>query len=171
MTDEHSPTETGQEAPDASPVPRELERAARLTAQFVRQDIRQEIHSYSSELPDADQLVKLDAAHPGAIGRVLDFMDREQAHRHRLENVWVEQDRELVADQVRLFARGQALMFLLAGGAIAGGIVLALVDAPVAGLAAIVFALASLALAFVWGRKHGDDEGSTSMAPSRSDDA
>jgi uncharacterized membrane protein len=156
LTEELSPTEGDQEALDATPIPREVERTARLTAQFVRQDIRQEIHSYSGDFPDADELVKLDGAHPGTIERVLDYMDREQAHRHQMQDTWTEQEREHMMEAMRLFARGQVMMFLLAGGAIAGGIVLALVDAPAAGLAAIVVALASLALAFIWGRRDAD---------------
>jgi uncharacterized membrane protein len=117
--------------------------------------IRREIHSFSADLSDADQLAKLDAAHPGTIERVLDYADREQSHRHQMHNAWNDQEREQLAEATRLFARAQAMMFVLAGGAIVGGIVLALIDAPASGLALIVIALTSLALAFIWGKTHG----------------
>lgn len=121
-------------------------------------DIQQEIHTYSAGLPDADQLVKLDAAHPGTIERVLDYMDREQSHRHQTQNAWADRESEQLAEATRLFARAQMMMFVLAGGAIGGGIVLALRDAPASGLAVVVIAVASLALAFIWGKTHGEDE-------------
>jgi hypothetical protein len=57
------------------------------------------------------------------------------------------------------------MMFVLAGVAIVGGIVLALIDVPASSLAVIVIALAILALAFVWGKTQGQD------APSRPPDA
>ena len=117
--------------------------------------IKREIHSFSADLSDADQLVKLDAAHPGTIERVLDYVDREQSHRHQMLTAWDDQEREQLAQATRLFARAQAMMFVLAGAAIVGGIVLALIDATASGLALIVIALASLALAFIWGKTHG----------------
>jgi uncharacterized membrane protein len=115
-------------------------------------DINQEIESYGAGLADADQLVKLDAAQPGTIERVLDYMDREQSHRHRMQNAWTDQQAVQLAEATRLFERAQTMMFVLAGGAIVGGIVLALVDAPASGLAVILIALSILALAFVWGK-------------------
>lgn len=121
-------------------------------------DIKREIHSHSADLSDADQLVKLDAAHPGTIERVLDYVDREQSHRHQMHKAWNDRKREQLAEATRLFARAQAMMFVLAGGAIVGGILLALIDAPASGLAVIVIALAGLALAFIWGKTHGGEE-------------
>lgn len=117
--------------------------------------IKREIDSFSADLSDADQLAKLDAAHPGTIERVLDYVDREQSHRHQMHNARNDREREQMAETTRLFARAQALMFVLAGSAIAGGIVLALMDAPASGLALIVIALTSLVLAFIWGKTDG----------------
>jgi len=102
--------------------------------------------------------VKLDAAHPGTIERVLDYMDREQSHRHQRQNAWSDRESEQLAEATRLFARAQTMMFVLAGVAIVGGIVLALFDAPASDLAVIVIALASLALGFVWGKTPGEKE-------------
>lgn len=109
-------------------------------------------------MSDADQLTKLNAAHPGTIERVLDYRDREQLHRHQMQNAWIDREREQTAEATRLFARAQMMMFVLAGGAISGGIVLAILDTPASGLAVIVIALASLALAFVWGKTRGEGE-------------
>jgi uncharacterized membrane protein len=114
--------------------------------------VKQEIHPYGEGLSDADQLVKLDAAHPGTIERVLDYRDREQSHRHQMQNAWIDREREQIAEAARLFARAQMMTFLIAGGAIGGGTGLALLDAPAFGLAVIVLALARLALAFIWGK-------------------
>lgn len=101
--------------------------------------------------------MKLDAAYPGTIERVLDYMDREQSHRHQMQNAWSDRESEQLAEATRLFARAQTMTFMLGAAAILGGIVLALIGASALGLAVIVIALASLTLAFVWGRTHGED--------------
>ncbi|HEX7292884.1 MAG TPA: hypothetical protein VF250_17310 [Conexibacter sp.] len=62
-----------------------------------------------------------------------------------MQNTWIDREREQMAEAARLFARAQKMMFVLAVGVIAAGIVLAVLDVPASGLAVIVIALASLA--------------------------
>jgi uncharacterized membrane protein len=63
-------------------------------------------------LADADQLVKLDAAHPGTIDRVLDYVDREQSHRHQMHNAWNDREREQMAETIVIALTSLVLAFI-----------------------------------------------------------
>jgi uncharacterized membrane protein len=131
---------------------------AKLTAHVVRQEIRQEIHEHWSDIPDADALLKLEDASPGAIDRVLSHMDREQEHRHAMNRRAADHDDDRLVQLARLHARGQTMMFVLALVALLGGVVLASLGHAGYGFAAIVVALGGLTLAFVWGRGGSDSD-------------
>jgi len=133
---------------------------ARVIAQFVRQeitqDIKHEIHQHWAEdLPPADDLIRLEQASPGAIERVLNHMDREQENRDRLNHRAAAYDERRLEASVTFHQTAQWILGVIAIIAIGGGIAVILTGHSAVGLAAILSALAVLALAFIWGRTTG----------------
>lgn len=155
--------EAGPERPPIDPA------QARFIAQFVRQEIRQdikhEVHQHwAEELPPADDLIRLEEANKGTIGRVLDYMDREQENRDRLAHRAADFDDTRLAESVKFHRNAQMILGVIAVLAIGGGIAVILAGHGAAGIAAVVSALGALSLAFLWGRA-GNDDGDTRSGP------
>ena len=109
-------------------------------AQTVQQVFRQ------GPLPPPEDLKGYNDVLPGAADRILSMAETEQKHRHGME------DRDLKY-RVSLTGLGQILGFTLGLAAIVGGIVLLALGKNIAGFGTLILAVASLAGAFIYGRR------------------
>src|SRR3990167_310888 len=111
---------------------------------FARED-----EHFTCPLPYPEHFAEYDRVLPGAADRILARAEKEQTHRHAMETTAREHD---LAEQRARFAiievqqrqgfalalLGQAGAFVLAAGALAGGLYVIAIGRDVAGLAAII---------------------------------
>jgi uncharacterized membrane protein len=97
--------------------------------------------SYSGPIPLPRVAEGWEVVLPGAADRILSMAEREQQHRHRMD------ERSL-----GLFGRGQLLGFLLGMTAVIAGAVLIALDKQAYGLATILSSLGVLVGVFVYSR-------------------
>jgi len=100
---------------------------------------------FSGPLPHPDILVKYNEAHPGAADRIIAMAEKQAAHRQELES-------RVISTSCQNAKRGPIYGFVICMTAISGGIYLIQSGKGAAGLTAIITALVSLAVVFVYGR-------------------
>lgn len=97
-------------------------------------------------LPEPRIVEGYEKLHPGAVGRILDMAEKEQCH-----------DQEIERLQCRHYLRtntmGMCFGFVLCFAALAGGIILILMDKNAQGWVALISALGLALLAFIKGGK------------------
>ena len=102
-------------------------------------------------LPPPAMLEHYERVLPGAAERILRVAELQAGHRRHLETAVIESG-------VRRAGRGQVLAFVLAFGAILGGFVMMGAGQPGEGLAAMIFATASLVTVFLVSRRRDQRE-------------
>ena len=105
-----------------------------------------EAEEYTGPLPHPKHLDAYERIMPGAAQRIFDAFDQQRAHRQALEKTAV--DANVASEK-----RGMWLGFVLAGAFLVAAVYLITQGFGVAGLAIIGGEMASLAGAFVWGRR------------------
>lgn len=116
---------------------------------------------YSGPLPTAEQFRLYEESCPGAGNRILDYMDKEQSHRHTMD------DRTLTALD-RETKRGQFLGFAVMTGLIGVAFILALKGQPfLGGMVMLMTAAFGVVHKFIDGRSH-DGKQESSEQKSRS---
>jgi uncharacterized membrane protein len=116
-------------------------RAARLDVELQRS-------SYTSPLPSPDDLDRYVARIPDAAERLLSVGEREQAHRHQVENRLVTIDEQ---EMPRFYAgqRVTQIISLVLGLSYLGAMVLAILQGyPLAGVGGAMFGIAAVIWAF-----------------------
>ena len=96
-------------------------------------------------------LAKYNGAFPGCAERIVTMAEQQLAHRHRLESRAI--DGKLAAERA-----GQVLGFIVVLATLTLGGALIAFDKDVGGLAAILGALVSLVIVFVYGRRKEAEE-------------
>lgn len=107
--------------------------------------------SFSGPILPPDVLEKYNAIIPNAAERILAMAEKQQDHRQGLE-------RKVVTANTRSQSHGLIAGFIVAMTVVGGGIWLAAHGEDLAGLAAIITALASLVGVFVYGRNKQNQE-------------
>ncbi|AUG76102.1 hypothetical protein CFP65_1198 [Kitasatospora sp. MMS16-BH015] len=126
-------------------------------------EIRQVTVSRSGPLPDARELQSYEQVHPGAANRILSMAEREQRHRHDMEE-------RIVTQPFRLARIGQGCG--LAAVLLLGALAAYLAYLGEGGLAAVVAALdiAAIVTVFVTGqaaaRRSDEDDSEATEEPS-----
>ncbi|MBI5524271.1 MAG: DUF2335 domain-containing protein [Desulfarculus sp.] len=111
-------------------------------------------------LPPAEELSKYEQVLPGVADRIVAMAEKEQAHRHGMQDV-----RTKAA--IRDSGRGVVFAFILCLAAIAGGSITAIVSAPLAGGAIALGGLASLAGTFIYGTRLKRSAKTSDQSPSK----
>jgi uncharacterized membrane protein len=106
---------------------------------------------YSGPLPHPDILVKYNDAVPGGADRIIAMAEGQVAHRQELEKT-------VIASNCHAQKSGPIYGFIVCMTAIVGGVYLIQQGKGASGLAAIISALASLAIVFVYGRTKQQQE-------------
>jgi uncharacterized membrane protein len=102
--------------------------------------------SFSGPLPPPEILVRYNEAVPGGAERILAMAERQSQHRQDLEN-------RVIEANCRVQRTGPVYGFIICMTAILSGVYLVATGKNVAGIAAIVSSLASLATVFVIGKQ------------------
>lgn len=105
----------------------------------------------ASLVPMAEELAALDRIQPGLAERAFSMAERQQIHRHGLEDM-------AVREGVKRASRGQHYSFIIAMAAIAGGIYLSATGHTTKGVVAIVGALVALTSNFLYARSKNKEE-------------
>lgn len=106
---------------------------------------------FQGPLPPPQVLAQYDAALPGCAERIVSMAEAQAAHRRTLES-------KVIEGKAVTERRGQVFAFMLALVAILGGVWLIDQGKDASGMTAIIGALASLAGAFVYGRRKDAEE-------------
>jgi len=101
---------------------------------------------YSSPLPPAAELERLEKLAPGATGRILSMVENQQQHRFALENA-------VVPEQINQASRGQWFAFALGAIGAIGGMTMGFLGQPWLGGVIATVCVGNLALAFITGKK------------------
>lgn len=108
------------------------------------------LQKYRGPLPQAEEFRLYEQACPGAGSRILDYMDREQSHRHAMD------DRTLTA-LAQETVRGQWLGFAVMVCLIGVSLVIALTGQPIlGGIVMLMTAAFGVVHKFIDGRTFGD---------------
>jgi uncharacterized membrane protein len=102
----------------------------------------------ASLVPLAEELANLEQVSPGLGERAFTMAERQQLHRHNLEE-------KAVTAGIRRATRGQWFAFIIAMSAIGGGIYLSSIGQTTKGVVAIVGALATLVGLFLYAHRSG----------------
>ena len=100
---------------------------------------------YVSELPDPNDLAKLENLHPGTVELILEQYQEQARHRRDME-------RKVIEGNVRQQNRGPIYGMILVVGALGCGTYLIATGRDGGGLATIITALASPVAVFIGGR-------------------
>ncbi len=106
---------------------------------------------YSGPLPHPDILIKYNEALPGAADRIIAMAEKQSDHRQTLEAA-------VVASNCHAQKSGPIYGFIICMSAIIGGTYLVAIGKQATGLAAIITALASLAVVFIYGKTKQQEE-------------
>jgi uncharacterized membrane protein len=111
------------------------------------------VSQYVGPLPDPHTLARYNEVLPSAAERILAMAEREQAHRHSLD------ERALKGGQLLAFV-GQTFALAIGFGGIAAGFVLVLKDKPAGGLGTVITSLVGLVGIYIWNlsRRTGNGE-------------
>jgi len=101
---------------------------------------------YSSPLPPAAELERLERLAPGAAGRILGMVESQQQHRFDLEKT-------VVPEQINQAARGQWFAFALGAIGVIGGMTMGFLGQSWLGGVIATMCVGNLALVFVTGKK------------------
>jgi uncharacterized membrane protein len=104
--------------------------------------------SWSGPLPPPAALEQFERASPGAADRILRMAEREEQHRHRLEQ-------EMQRSDSKIRSRGQIMAFVLALMVIGGGVWLIDRGRNWEGLVAILAPVATLIGLFLYNQERG----------------
>lgn len=126
-----------------------------LTGGSRRLDVRAEESRYTSPLPSPEDLRSYESLLPGAAERLLSSGEREQAHRHQLENRLAGIDEVSMPKFYEGQRRGHLISLVLGIGYLLLMLAAVLAGAEIAG---VVGAAAGLA-AMVWAIRRDSDSG------------
>ena len=115
------------------------------TAQGMSFSGKYEERRYVSELPDPNDLAKLENLHPGTVELILEQYQEQARHRRDME-------RKVIEGNVRQQNRGPIYGMILVVGALGCGTYLIATGRDGGGLATIITALASPVAVFIGGR-------------------
>ena len=104
-----------------------------------------QISGFSGPLPPPETLAKYEQILPGSADRIIRMAEQQASHRQQLERVVIESN-------VSAQKWGLGCAFIIASGAICGGVWLSLKGLSGVGLAAIITALVALVAVFVYGK-------------------
>ena len=104
---------------------------------------------WSAPLPPPAVLQQYETQVPGAAERVLAAFDEERRHRHKLELMEAEDDREWLRTAGKVAVRGQLCGFALAVLTIGGGVGAVIAGAELAGAGTALAGVAGVAAVFV----------------------
>jgi uncharacterized membrane protein len=116
-----------------------------VQAQVQQQILTISAQQWSGPLPPPEALEKYDKVIPGSAARLLQLTEKEQVHRHTM-------DQNVLATKAGDVKRGQYLGFLIGGAAVVGAIAVASF-APWVSVALVGVPVASIVNAIVKGRK------------------
>ena len=102
--------------------------------------------SVSGPLPPPEFFRAYEDTLPGAADRILAMAERQQEHRQSQESIRLNMNNALVR-------RGQWMAFLIVIAGVAAGAVLIMFDKPLAGFAALVGTIGTVAGAYIWSRR------------------
>ena len=124
------------------------------TAQGMSFSGKYEERRYVSELPDPNDLAKLENLHPGTVELILEQYQEQARHRRDME-------RKVIEGNVRQQNRGPIYGMILVVGALGCGTYLIATGRDGGGLATIITALASPVAVFIAGRimQYGERKG------------
>ncbi|MHB8501417.1 MAG: DUF2335 domain-containing protein [Candidatus Acidiferrales bacterium] len=127
---------------------RRLEQQNRQSGTF---QIRASGVQYSGPLPHPDILIKYNDAVLNGADRIIAMAESQSAHRQRLEKAVV--DSNCHAQKL-----GPIYGFIVCMSAIGGGVYLIQLGKQATGLAAIITALASLSVVFIYGKRKQEQD-------------
>ena len=104
-------------------------------------------HISSRPIPSPQELEHYEKIHEGFADRIVTMAEREQNHRHGIENSGL---KAAVAAE----KRGQVFIFVISLSVILGGVSLASMGHPAWGIGLLLPALGALAYTLVTGRRH-----------------
>lgn len=105
---------------------------------------------FSGPLPPPNILEQYERLVPGAADRILRLWEDEVAHRRELELKRSDIERDQIANECKLRAKGQWLGFVLALCVLGVALVAIVRGHPLAGLASVVIALGSVVAAYLY---------------------
>lgn len=117
--------------------------------------------SYSGPLPPPEILEKYERLVPGSAERLFQQFEQQTAHRHTVEL-------RVIKSNTLCQVLGSISALLLSLLALGGGLFLVHEGQSIAGLAALLGALASLVAIFIYGRRDQDHERSSKVRNGRS---
>lgn len=102
--------------------------------------------SYVGPLPPPGMLAKYNEVFPGAAERIFAMVERQSAHREKIETI-------VVTAAARSSIRGSWFAFIISMTAIVGGVYLIKLGKSGEGVAAIIASLAGLTAVFIYGKR------------------
>lgn len=108
---------------------------------------------YSGPIPHPSHLGNYEKILPGSADRILKMAERQSMHRQ-------DNQTKIVDFEIKFRGRGQIFGFILAFAGIIGGFVLVLSDKDVIGLSVLIGSLATLILAFLYGKAVNNNKNS-----------
>ncbi len=100
---------------------------------------------FEGPLPDPESLAGYEHICPGAADRIIRMAEAQSRHRHEIE-------RAVIASNCKVQERGPLFGFILALIVVAIGTVLTFMGKQTVGLTALIAALASIVIPFVYGK-------------------
>lgn len=150
-----------QKSPAAAPKRQDVEvRPSQSVSTTTTSYLQAEI--FEGPLPHPAILAEYDQICPGAASRIIAMAEKQAEHRQSLEHM-------VVSSNCKSQDRGPILGFILAAGVILFGGYLILQGREVSGFVAVISALTSIVLAFVYGKREHKKELQEKKREERSD--
>ncbi|MBC2855469.1 DUF2335 domain-containing protein [Cetobacterium sp. 2A] len=108
--------------------------------------------AYQGPLPHPDLLKKFEDITPGAAERILLMAEKEQQHRHQLENEILIKESENIKNEIELKGRGLIFGFLLALLIIIAGVYLLIFNKSLEGFSLILGSIAMIITPFFFNK-------------------